>query len=63
MKDLNIPWVILGHSERRQFYGESSEIVAKKVRLALDHGVGTIACVGEKLDERESGNTIKVVEA
>lgn len=62
LKDFGIPWVILGHSERRQYYGENSEVVGKKTRLALDHSVGVIACIGEKLAERESGSTIKVIE-
>ena len=51
----------MGHSERRSFYGESDEVVGKKVRLALDSGVDVIACFGERLEERESGNTIHVV--
>ncbi|CAD8118244.1 unnamed protein product [Paramecium sonneborni] len=63
VKDLGIPWVILGHSERRQYYGESNEIVGKKTRLALDHQLSVMACVGEKLAERESGNTTQVIQA
>ena len=58
---MNIPWVILGHSERRQFYGETDVIVGKKIRMAIDQGLGVIACFGEKLEQRESGDTIAVV--
>lgn len=63
LKDMGIPWVILGHSERRSYYGESNEIVAKKVRLAVENQFSVMACIGEQLADRESGNTTKVVEA
>ena len=55
MVDLGISWVILGHSERRSLYHESSELVAKKLKYALEKGLNVILCIGEKLDERESG--------
>eukprot|EP01016_Furgasonia_blochmanni_P005156 TRINITY_DN119_c0_g1_i1.p1 TRINITY_DN119_c0_g1~~TRINITY_DN119_c0_g1_i1.p1 ORF type:complete len:290 (-),score=132.40 TRINITY_DN119_c0_g1_i1:247-1116(-) len=61
--DLGLKWVILGHSERRQFYGETNELVGQKVHLALDKGLGVIACVGEKLEDREKNTTNKVIEA
>jgi triosephosphate isomerase len=52
--DLGLHWVILGHSERRSLYGETSEVVAKKTQYALSKGLNVILCIGEKLDERES---------
>lgn len=51
-----------GHSERRTLFGETSEIVAKKTRAALDASVSVILCIGETLAQRESGETAKVVE-
>jgi len=50
-------WVIIGHSERRQYFGETDETVFKKTLAALDAGLTPIVCVGERLDERESGAT------
>lgn len=50
-------WVIIGHSERRQFFGETEENVLKKTIAALDAGLKPIVCVGELLAERESGST------
>ncbi|KAI0300539.1 triose phosphate isomerase [Multifurca ochricompacta] len=60
--DAGIPYVILGHSERRTLFGETSVIVAQKTRAALDAGLRVILCVGETLAEREAGSTQKVVE-
>ena len=54
-------WTILGHSERRQYYGETDAKLVAKVRLALDKGLGVILCVGENLDEREAGRHFDVV--
>ena len=54
--------VILGHSERRQFFGETDELVAKKVKAALDAGLEPIVCVGETLAEREASRTEAVLE-
>ncbi|HMJ15942.1 MAG TPA: triose-phosphate isomerase [Polyangiaceae bacterium] len=54
-------WVILGHSERRQLFAETDELVSKKVDAALTAGIRPIVCVGETLEEREAGKTLDVV--
>ncbi|XP_042512781.1 triosephosphate isomerase, cytosolic-like [Macadamia integrifolia] len=59
--NLGIPWVILGHSERRALLNESNEFVGDKVAYALAQGLKVIACVGETLEQRESGSTMTVV--
>ncbi|XP_055802460.1 triosephosphate isomerase, cytosolic [Solanum dulcamara] len=61
--NLSIPWVILGHSERRALLGESNEFVGDKVAYAISQGLKVIACVGETLEQRESGSTMDVVAA
>lgn len=61
LKDLAVNWVILGHSERRQYYGETNEVVAAKVAAAIDGGLRVIVCIGELLREREDGRTATVV--
>ncbi|XP_020783592.1 triosephosphate isomerase B [Boleophthalmus pectinirostris] len=61
IKDCGINWVILGHSERRHVFGESDELIGQKTAHALESGLGVIACIGEKLDEREGGITEQVV--
>ena len=53
-------WTILGHSERRQYYGETDEKLVEKTKLALEAGLGVILCVGENLDEREAGKHFDV---
>ena len=63
LKDVGVQVVILGHSERRSIYKESDEVINKKVKLALAHGLEVILCVGETLDEREAGKAIEVVNA
>jgi triosephosphate isomerase len=54
-------WAIIGHSERRQYFGETDDLVAKKVKAALDHKIHPIVCIGESLEERTSGKTLDVV--
>ena len=54
LKSMGIPYVILGHSERRQYFGEDGKLLAKKVDIALKHGLTPIFCCGEPLDVRES---------
>ena len=61
LKDLGVGTVILGHSERRHVYGESNALINRKVQLALSHGLEPILCVGETLEERESGNLEKII--
>jgi len=62
LADFASRYVIVGHSERRAYHAESSELVAKKAIAALDAGLTPIVCVGETLAEREAGNTFAVVQ-
>jgi len=61
LKDLGLPWVILGHSERRTIFKESDELIGAKVAKCLEVGLKVIACIGEQLSEREEGKTTEVV--
>jgi triosephosphate isomerase (TIM) len=57
LRELGVYGTIVGHSERRQYFGETDETVARRVRAALDAGLHVIACVGESEEEREAGQT------
>jgi triosephosphate isomerase len=63
LADAGASWAIVGHSERRQFFGDTNETVGKKARAALAGGLGAIVCVGELLAERDGGRTLEVVDA
>lgn len=61
LKELNVKYTIIGHSERRDIFGETDETVHKKVHTAIKHGINPIICVGEHLEDRERGNTKEIV--
>lgn len=61
LNDLDVNYVIVGHSERRAMYGESSEIVADKAKRAIDASITPVVCIGESLEERESDKTFDVI--
>ena len=63
VKSTGAQYVILGHSERRQYYGETAEILKEKVKMALANGLKIIFCCGETLEEREANKQNKVVKA
>lgn len=62
LKDFSCQWVIVGHSERRSYHGESSEMVAVKAQRALEYGITPVICVGESLSNREAGKTLVVIQ-
>jgi triosephosphate isomerase len=62
LADIRCRYVIIGHSERRQYFGENDELVNGKVLAVLKHGLRPILCLGEQLVEREAGATFEVVE-
>lgn len=62
LADAGATWVIVGHSERRQMFGDTNENVGRKARAVLGGGLGAIVCVGETLDERDAGRTLDVVD-
>ncbi|MDI6852721.1 MAG: triose-phosphate isomerase [Deltaproteobacteria bacterium] len=62
LTDVGCHYVIIGHSERRQYFGETDETVNRKVKAALEAGLFPIVCVGETLEQREQGRTFAVVE-
>jgi triosephosphate isomerase len=61
LKELKVEYVIIGHSERRQYFGETDETVNKRAKAALEYSLKPIICVGETLAEREAGKTAEVV--
>lgn len=62
LKAVGCTYVIIGHSERRQYFGETDETVNKKIKAALKHNLLPIVCVGETLEQREKNETFKVIE-
>lgn len=61
LKAINVEYVIIGHSERRQYYNETDETVNKKLKSAFNVGLKPIVCVGETLEEREAGKTAEII--
>ena len=61
LKSIGIKTVIIGHSERRQYFNETDIILSKKVKTALEHSLDVIFCVGEELSEREKGNHFELI--
>jgi triosephosphate isomerase len=62
LKDVGCHYVIIGHSERRQFFGETEETVSRRINAALAQGLKVIFCIGETLKEREEGKTFSLIE-
>lgn len=62
LKAVGCTYVIIGHSERRQYFNETDETVNKRLKAALKHSLNAIVCVGETLEQREKGDTFKVIE-
>ncbi len=62
LNDFSCRWVIVGHSERRAYHAESSDLVAEKVQAALAANITPVVCVGESLQERESAQTLRIIE-
>jgi triosephosphate isomerase len=60
IQDCGCKWVILGHSERRNVFGETDELIGEKVGFALQSGLNVVPCIGELLEEREAGKTTEV---
>ena len=62
LKEYGVKYAIIGHSERRQYFGETDETVNKRTLAALENGIAPIVCVGETLEQRENGTTQKVLD-
>jgi triosephosphate isomerase len=62
LKDAGCTFVVIGHSERRQYFGESNETVNKKIKATLSHDLIPIVCIGESLEEREKEKTMQKIE-
>lgn len=62
LAEMRTEYVIVGHSERRQYFGESDATILQKARIAIEHGLKPIYCFGETLEQRESGDTYKILE-
>ena len=62
LKEIGVEYVIIGHSERRQYFGETDETVNKRIKAALKYGLKPIFCIGETLEEREGNKTEAVLE-
>ncbi len=61
LKSINVEYVIIGHSERRQYFNETDESVNKKIKSAFKYGLKPIVCVGETLEQRETGKTEEII--
>ena len=61
LKSINVEYVIIGHSERRQYFNETDETVNKKIKAAFVHELKPIVCVGETLEQREAGKAVEVI--
>jgi triosephosphate isomerase (TIM) len=61
LKDIGINTTLIAHSERRSFFGDNEEVISAKLKNAEANGMYIVMCIGEKLEERESGNTMKVI--
>ncbi len=62
LKDMDVEYVIIGHSERREYFFETDEMINRKLKAVIKNGLKAILCVGEKLQERERGRTMEVIE-
>ena len=61
LKSINVEYVIIWHSERRQYFNETDETVNKKIKAAFANGLNPIVCVGETLEQREAGKTVEII--